>query len=106
MNHGLSTETLDEIQRVLAAEPQVQTAILYGSRAKGTHRNGSDIDLAITGDGLASDTLGRIRLALDEGPLPYRFDVAILEQLKHPPLLDHIRRVGIPIYERAAVVTR
>lgn len=103
MSHGLSLETLEEIARVLAAEPQVEKAILYGSRAKGTHRNGSDVDLVVSGAHLTDETLGSIRLAFDEGPLPYRFDVAILERIKHAALRDHIQRVGIPIYERAAV---
>lgn len=104
MNHGLSAETLEEITRVLAAEPAVERAVLYGSRAKGTHRTGSDIDLALSGKGLTYDALGSILLAFDEGPLPYRFDVAILDRIKHAALLDHIHRVGVPIYERATVV--
>lgn len=103
MKHGLSEDTLREIRRVLGAHPQVESAILYSSRAKGNARIGSDIDLVITGEGLDRDTLGNIRLAFDEGPLPYRFDVAIREKLSHRGLIEHINRVGISIYERAAV---
>ncbi len=49
MNHGLSPKTLDEIKTALAHFPEVEKAVLYGSRAKGKHRRGSDIDLALLG---------------------------------------------------------
>ena len=106
MNHGLPPQTLREIHRVLATEPEVESAILYGSRAKGTHRHGSDIDLVLTGAHLTSAMLGKIAFAFDESPLPYRFDVAILERITNPALVGHIQRVGIPIYERATVESR
>ena len=106
MNHGLSQETVDELRRVLAREPEVEKAILYGSRAKGTHRHGSDIDLALVGEHLTSATVGRIALALDDSSLPYRLDLSILHRIAHAALIDHIHRVGIPIYARAAVEAR
>ncbi|MDQ6859571.1 MAG: nucleotidyltransferase domain-containing protein [Verrucomicrobiota bacterium] len=106
MSHGLSAETLGEIARVLAAEPDVERAILYGSRAKGTQRPGSDIDLVVSGPRVTYDALARIFLAFDEGPLPYRFDIAILERIEHAALLEHIARVGIPVYERATATLR
>ena len=37
----------EEINRVLAAHPGVEQALLYGSRAKGNYRPGSDIDLCL-----------------------------------------------------------
>ena len=47
MKFGLKDITIQKIQQVLAAFPQVEEAILYGSRAKGNYKDGSDIDLTL-----------------------------------------------------------
>jgi predicted nucleotidyltransferase len=100
MNHGLTDETLAEIHRVLALQPAVEKAVLYGSRAKGTHRPGSDIDLALVGSRLDNRIVGQIADDFEEGPLPYRVDLSILKEIRHIPLKDHIRRVGVVLYEK------
>ena len=101
MNHGLSESTVERIRGVLAHFPEVEKAVLYGSRAKGTHRPGSDIDLALYGSGVGSTQLARIDEALDDLLLPYQMDLSLFASLTHPNLLDHIRRVGVPLYERS-----
>ena len=68
--------------------------ILYGSRAKETFRNGSDIDITLEGEGLSFDDLLRIESRLDALDLPYHFDVSLHRELTHPDLLQHIQRVG------------
>jgi predicted nucleotidyltransferase len=82
---------------IFRGHPEVTSATLFGSRAKGTHTARSDVDLAVTGDIAA---LGAEALAaeLEELPLPYRFEVQAMAHIAHPPLLEHIQRVGIPIY--------
>ena len=103
MNHGLSESTVERIRGVLAHFPEVEKAVLYGSRAKGTHRPGSDIDLALHGSGLGQMLLARIDEALDDLLLlPYQMDLSLFASLTHPELLDHIRRVGVPLYERSS----
>ncbi len=82
---------------VLKQHPDVQSAVLFGSRAKGTHTERSDVDLALVGE------IGPLRAAaiadkLEELPLPYRFDVQPLEHIENQMLLEHIARVGIRIY--------
>lgn len=103
MNHGLSEKTIAAIQSVLAAFPPVERAVLYGSRAKGNHKRGSDIDLTLFGEHLDGQLLSRIDWMLDDLLLPYKIDLSLFSQLQHAALVDHIRRVGIPIYERAPV---
>ncbi len=103
MNHGLSETTVERIRAVLARFPEVEKAVLYGSRAKGTHRPGSDIDLTIDGNGLGQALLSRIDEELDELLLPYQMDLSLFVSLTHPALLDHIRRVGVVLYERTPV---
>lgn len=94
----LSPAELDLVRAVFQRHPEVQTVTLFGSRAKGTHHPASDVDLAVVG---AVNSLGAEALALelDDLPLPYRFEVQALAEIKHAPLLEHIRRVGIVIHE-------
>ena len=107
MNTGLTATTVERIQQVLAHYPEVKTGVLFGSRAKGTHRPGSDIDLTLCGSGLDHTLLTRIAAELDDLLLPYQIDLSLFAAITHPALLDHIRRVGVTLYERspAAQVT-
>jgi predicted nucleotidyltransferase len=102
MNHGLSDSTVGSIQEVLAGFPQVEKAVLYGSRAKGTFRPGSDIDLTLFGPELTFSLLARIDEALDDLLLPYEIDLSVFSDLQHPDLIDHIQRVGVALYEKNA----
>ena len=102
MNHGLTTTTVERLQSVLAHYPEVEKAVLYGSRAKGTHRPGSDIDLTLCGGELDHTLLTRIDNEMDDLLLPYQIDLSLMSSLSHPALLDHIRRVGVVLYEKSA----
>ena len=94
--YGLPEETIAMIAAVFARHPEVERVILYGSRAKGNDRRGSDIDLALQGgDGLTERVLYSIVRELDELPVPYSFDVAIHSMIVNEALLDHIRRRGV-----------
>jgi predicted nucleotidyltransferase len=103
MNHGLSDATVERIRGVLAHFPEVEKAVLYGSRAKGTHRPGSDIDLTLCGTALRQPQLARIGEALEDLLLPYQIDLSVMESLTHPALLEHIHRVGIVFYVKSAM---
>lgn len=102
-SHGLSARTVSGIAGILACFPEVERAVLFGSRAKGTHRPGSDIDLALVGATLDWRKLGRIDDALDDLLLPYRFSLIVLDDRTDPDVTSHIRRVGQTFYERAPV---
>src|SRR5690606_37002092 len=78
--HGLSTQTIARIGEVLVRFPEVDQAILFGSRARKTHRPGSDIDLALIGAGLDWRTVGRIYDALDDLLLPYDFSLITYDE--------------------------
>ncbi len=100
MNHGLPAATIAKIHDVLSRHPEVEKAILYGSRAKGNFKPGSDIDLTLTGKGLDERIRGRIDEELDDLLLPCEFDLSLLASITHADLLDHIRRVGVTFYEQ------
>jgi uncharacterized protein len=98
---GLSENTIDKINRVLSHYPEVNKAILYGSRAKGNYRNGSDIDLTLLGgDDMNLSILARILSEIDDLLLPYSFDISIYADISDPDFLDHIERVGEIFYTR------
>jgi predicted nucleotidyltransferase len=70
-SHGLPAHVVAAIATVLASFPQVEQAILHGSRARGDFRPGSDIDLCLDGNGLTLSLLFKIEHALDNLLLPY-----------------------------------
>jgi type I restriction enzyme R subunit len=100
--YGLPEKTLVAIQATLAQFPQIQKAVLYGSRAKGNYRSGSDIDIALyTVDEAPFNLLTRVSLAMDDLDIPWNTDVALVRLIENQELLDHIQRVGIEIYSAA-----
>lgn len=100
MPYGLSEEVVNKIISVLAECPEVSSAILYGSRAKGTYRPASDIDITLMGDGLSHDLLLNIEIALDNLLLPYKIDLSLHSQIDNVNLLEHIDRVGVPLFTK------
>ncbi len=93
----LEPADLELVRAVLRRHPEVVSATLFGSRAKGTHTPRSDVDLALAGP-LESLGAEAIAAELEELPLPFRFDVHALEAITYGPLLEHIARVGVAIY--------
>ena len=101
MAFGLCRDVLEKIQGVLSGHPSVERAVLYGSRAKGCHKPGSDIDLNLEGEAISPTERDRILLELDDLNLPYAMDVTLLHEISHAPFLEHIGRVGVVIYRRS-----
>lgn len=99
MPYGLQPETIARIISVLAAHPGVERAILYGSRAKGTQRDSSDIDLCLVGEALTLTEQMKIETELDDLLLPYKVDLSRFHALDNPALIDHVRRVGVTFYK-------
>ena len=101
MIYGLKETVVKQIQQVLADYPDVQKAILYGSRAMGNYQPGSDIDLTLKGETLTLKLLNAVESELDDLLLPYELDLSICDQIDSPDLLEHIKRVGVVFYTRA-----
>jgi len=105
MKHGLPEAVCEKIRSVLSRYPQVEQAILYGSRAKGNYRNGSDIDLALRGGAdLTLNVIYRILDDFDDLLLPYTIHLSIFDHISDPDVLAHIRRVGVVFYEKREAV--
>jgi predicted nucleotidyltransferase len=99
MNYGLSEEVLEKIRGVFARFPEVAKAVLYGSRAKGNFKPGSDIDLTLEGDALSADLRAVIASALDDLMLPYTIDLSLRSSISDADLKEHVDRVGTVLYE-------
>ncbi len=93
---GLSEWSNAIVDKILQKYPEAFPVFLFGSRAKGNYRNGSDIDLCLMG-GCDRDLLYNIRMDFEDSYLPYMVDVVKFSSIKNPALKDHILRVGIPL---------
>jgi len=99
--YGLSAETIAEIRAAFAQCPEIEKVMLYGSRAKGNYRNGSDIDITLIGEGLRLDNSVYLLMDIfEESLLPYSFDISIFKDIENESLVEHIERVGKVLYER------
>lgn len=96
---GLPAAAITALRHVLSQYPQIERALVYGSRAKGNYRSGSDIDLTLDGPTLTFTDLMRIETALDDLMLPWKIDLSLLSQIDNPDLLDHIARVGKVLWQ-------
>jgi len=102
LRFGLKEEVIQKLCQVFARYPQVKKAILYGSRAKGTYKRSSDIDLTLLGgDDLTLSVLLKIMNEIDDLLLPYMIDLSILKSITDPEVIEHIQRVGVVFYERS-----
>lgn len=94
INTGLNNSDIEKIRNVVALYPQVEKVILYGSRAKGTYKPASDIDLTLVGTKLNVSIQQKIENELDDLMLPYKFDISIYHQISNKELIEHIERAG------------
>ena len=100
MKFGLKKLQFDQIASVFSNHEEIETVILYGSRAKGCQKQYSDIDITIVSDKINLTSLQKIEIELDDLMLPYKFDVSIYKTIENKELLDHINRVGKVFYKR------
>ena len=98
MLFGLPDEVLPRLLAILTSNPKIKQVTLYGSRAKGNWRRGSDIDLCIDGVDLSLRDLDEIDARIDDLLLPWKVDITVLQQIDNPDLVEHIERVGVRLH--------
>lgn len=91
---GLPVHMLERLRQVLQRHPAVARAVVYGSRAKGNFRAGSDIDLVLDAPTLSWSEFLCIEQEIDDLLLPYQVDLSRWADIEDGPLQDHITRVG------------
>ncbi|WP_445957147.1 nucleotidyltransferase domain-containing protein [Yeosuana sp.] len=99
MRYGLSDKVIEKILNVFRNNSNIQEAVIFGSRAMGNYREGSDIDITLKGN-VSFDNLLRIESQIENEMLPYKFDVSLFEKLDNQELLRHINKVGKVIYKK------
>ncbi|MDE2388393.1 MAG: nucleotidyltransferase domain-containing protein [Betaproteobacteria bacterium] len=97
---GLSPATLEKLNSVFAQHDAIDSVLIYGSRAKGNFRAGSDIDLTIKGDEIPFAEFMQIEDQIDDLMMPYTVDLSQYCQLENTDLVAHIDRVGVVIYSK------
>ena len=102
MEFGLKSDEIEMVKSFFREIPEVEKVIIFGSRAMGNFKKGSDVDLALEGE-INADILARVRSRLNEGlPLPYVFDIFALRGINNVDLQKHIKEYGKPLYSRMA----
>ena len=95
---GLSDRDVKTLQDIFKKYPDVKNVFVFGSRAKGTYKQGSDIDLAIMNEGVQDMFIRKMKSDFEDSSLPYVVDLVNYPTLKHPELKNHIDRVGVPLF--------
>lgn len=103
MQFGLPSIVIEQIQAVFARHLEVEKVVLYGSRAKKTYKNGSDIDLSLLGDNITSLIESAIRSDLDDLMIPYIVDLSIFQQINNEQLKEHIEHIGQIFYQKKCI---
>ena len=95
---GLPQEATERILALLAEHPSIQRVVLYGSRALGRQRSGSDVDLCLEAPDMGLAELLVLGAQLDDLLLPWQIDLQLRHLIRHPELLGHIDRAGITLH--------
>ncbi|APA00717.1 MAG: hypothetical protein RLZZ540_2049 [Bacteroidota bacterium] len=96
---GIYPKSYQEILMIFEDCLSIDEVVIYGSRAKGNYREGSDIDITLKGE-VTKEDLNKLWHKLDDSFIPYKFDISIYKDLKSESLIEHIQRVGKTFYKR------
>jgi uncharacterized protein len=98
MNLGLDKKTMDRMRVVFSNHPEIMQVIIFGSRAKGNFKEGSDIDFALIGPDIHRNLISTLQQEIDKLNTPYKVDILIFHEIESPELKAHIERVGKVFY--------
>ncbi|MDF0728954.1 nucleotidyltransferase domain-containing protein [Cytobacillus sp. S13-E01] len=98
---GLLDHDHNYILKALRSLEEIDSARIFGSRAIGNYKKGSDVDIAIIGKSISSTTISKLdELLNEEYPLPYFFDILHYEEINNEKLIEHIDTVGKELYRK------
>jgi predicted nucleotidyltransferase len=95
---GLEADDMQAISSIFAAHPEIESAVIYGSRATGRFKPGSDIDLVLTGKKLTDRTVLDVCIELSDSDVPYRVDVVAENEIEDENLKREICETGKVFY--------
>jgi predicted nucleotidyltransferase len=97
--YGLKDEHLQTIINYVERCPEVERAVLFGSRAMGTYRPASDIDIALFGERVTAGLAAALKFNIEEETgIPYFCDFVAYPKITNNALKDHIDRRGVTVY--------
>jgi predicted nucleotidyltransferase len=103
---GLKNSNLIEIRSLLSKFPEIKEVKIFGSRAKGNYKNGSDVDIVLIGDKVTRKIALDISFELNEDTLmPYKFDILNINDIENLELLNHFVRKGITFYKNSTSIS-
>src|SRR3954470_21136907 len=100
MKFGLPDNTIESIRKVFEENWKVDEVIIFGSRAKGNYKEGSDIDLAVKGRNISFNDIQKLSGQLEDLNLPYKIDLLNYHTISDKDVVEHIDRAGIVFYNR------
>ncbi len=104
MNHGLSAQQIETLRRILAPYAErIERVDLFGSRAKGSQRLNSDLDLVVHGT-LSEADIDRLWTLFQESNLPFSVDVKSYAHTRYAPLKAHMNSVGKTLFTHEELV--
>ncbi len=98
MEFDLRDMEINALRLILASVPEVDEAIIYGSRARGTNKMASDIDITLKGRDLTYLQLALLDAKIDDLYLPYFVDLSLFSMLRNEDLIASIEREGKVLY--------
>lgn len=98
LTFGLSSAVISYLHGVFAKYPEIESVLIFGSRAKDTFKEGSDIDLAVIAPAMDNHQFNQLWGELDELPLVFKMDVLHWNQLSNEPLKQKIAHEGRQFY--------
>jgi predicted nucleotidyltransferase len=100
--YGLRKKDIDFMINLFRQHPEIETVVLYGSRAYGNHQLGSDVDIALTGKDITPQIVNKVHYVLEEeSPTPLWFDVLHYDRIKNEKLKEEIDSFGKVIYKKS-----
>lgn len=107
MKFGLSEKQLHEVVQFISSYPEVEEAILFGSRAIGTFKEASDVDIALKGAYVNASLAAKMKFNIEEDSyLPFFFDFLAYSTITNESLKNHIDVRGIIIYTRSDIQSK
>lgn len=97
-NFGLSSQTISLLLSAFSKFPAIEKVKIFGSRAMGSYKPGSDIDLAIFAKPFSYNDLLDVELAIEDLELLYKVDLIDYSKIDHKELKEHIDKVGKIFY--------
>ncbi|MCX6274245.1 MAG: nucleotidyltransferase domain-containing protein [Bacteroidetes bacterium] len=99
---GLTEAALKVIVGKIAPHPEIEKAVIFGSRAIGNYKNGSDVDIALFGSDVSFKLTADISAELNEHTTqPYFFDLLNFNSIDNDDLKRHVNDFGKVIFERS-----